>query len=155
MSPILNFQNRAPNIKILKFHVNRDNSAYLEKYNFQWILVCQFWDCHWIRNTKMSSGVVSNPNFEFGWSWTQNKVNFILNFIVYLKKYDFLQTTSNIRKLYFVRKHQNKAPFSSDLLAKFLFCTKKYASDLGTIVWEMRTPSWRGKCAKHFGTKIG
>ena len=31
---MLNFQNIAPNIKLLKFHANRDNQAYLEKYNF-------------------------------------------------------------------------------------------------------------------------
>ena len=32
---ILSFQNRAPDNKLLKFHVNRDNQAYFKKYNFQ------------------------------------------------------------------------------------------------------------------------
>ena len=31
---MLGFQNRAPTIKLLKFHVNRDNNAYLEKFDF-------------------------------------------------------------------------------------------------------------------------
>ena len=31
---MLDFQNRAPNIKLLKFHRNRDNRAYLEKHKF-------------------------------------------------------------------------------------------------------------------------
>ena len=39
---ILGFQNRVSNIKLLKIHTNRDNSAYLEKYDFQRKLVCQF-----------------------------------------------------------------------------------------------------------------
>ena len=32
---ILDFQNRAPDIKILKVHANWDNSAYFEKHNFE------------------------------------------------------------------------------------------------------------------------
>ena len=31
---MLGFQNRALDIKLLKFHINRDNSAYLEKCDF-------------------------------------------------------------------------------------------------------------------------
>ena len=31
---MFDFQNKALNIKRLKFHANRDNSAYLKKYNF-------------------------------------------------------------------------------------------------------------------------
>ena len=34
-SGMLSFQNRAPDIKLLKFHANRNNSAYLEKCDFQ------------------------------------------------------------------------------------------------------------------------
>ena len=32
---MLNFKNRASVIKILKFYINRDNNACLEKHNFQ------------------------------------------------------------------------------------------------------------------------
>ena len=32
---MLSFQNRTPDIKLLKFHINRDNQAYFEKHNFQ------------------------------------------------------------------------------------------------------------------------
>ena len=39
---IFGFQNRASDVKILKFNVNGDNSAYLEKRDFQRKLVCQF-----------------------------------------------------------------------------------------------------------------
>ena len=37
---MLGFQNRVTDTKLLKFHVNRENSAYLEKYYFQQKLVC-------------------------------------------------------------------------------------------------------------------
>ena len=33
---MLGLQNRAAYIKILKFHINWDNSTYLENQNFQW-----------------------------------------------------------------------------------------------------------------------
>ena len=36
---ILNFQNRALDIKILKIHANQDNSTYLEKCDFKQMLV--------------------------------------------------------------------------------------------------------------------
>ena len=39
---MLSFQNKALTVKLLKFHVNQDNSTYLKKYNFQRKLVCQF-----------------------------------------------------------------------------------------------------------------
>ena len=58
------FQNKAPVVKILKFHVNQDNSAYLEKYNFWQKLVYQFWDCHWICGIETSLWVVSDSDFE-------------------------------------------------------------------------------------------
>ena len=32
---MLGYQNRASDIKLLKFHANQDNNAYLEKQNFQ------------------------------------------------------------------------------------------------------------------------
>ena len=63
---MLGFQNKAPDIKILKFHVNQDNSAYLEKYDFQWKLVCQLLDRYWIHGIEKSLEVVSNFDFE---SW--------------------------------------------------------------------------------------
>ena len=38
---MLSFQNRVPDIKLLKFHVNRDNQTYLKKCNFLRKLICQ------------------------------------------------------------------------------------------------------------------
>ena len=38
---MLGFQNRSPDIKLLLFHIKRDNSVYLEKHDFQRKLVCQ------------------------------------------------------------------------------------------------------------------
>ena len=35
LKSMLNFQNKAPDIKILKIHINRDNIAYLKKLDFQ------------------------------------------------------------------------------------------------------------------------
>ena len=32
---MLGFQNKAPNIKLLKFQANQDNNAYLKKHDFQ------------------------------------------------------------------------------------------------------------------------
>ena len=61
---MLGFQNRAPNFKMLKFHVNQDNSAYLEKYDFQWKLVYQLWDHHWIHGIEIISKMVSDSDFE-------------------------------------------------------------------------------------------
>ena len=40
-SDVLGFQNRAPDTKLLKFHANQDNSAYLKKCDFQHKLICQ------------------------------------------------------------------------------------------------------------------
>ena len=37
---MLNFQTRAPDIKLLKFYTNQDNNAYFEKYDFQRKLIC-------------------------------------------------------------------------------------------------------------------
>ena len=38
---MLGFQNNARDPKLLKFHANRDNRAYLKKHDFQRKLVCQ------------------------------------------------------------------------------------------------------------------
>ena len=61
---ILYFQNKASDIKLLKFHANQDNSIYLKKCDFQRKLVCQFRDNHWICGIKMSPKMVSNPYFK-------------------------------------------------------------------------------------------
>ena len=39
---ILGFQNRASDIKLLKFYANQDNIVYIRKYDFQRKLVYQF-----------------------------------------------------------------------------------------------------------------
>ena len=61
---VLIFQNRISNIKLLKFHTNRDNMTYLEKCDFQRKLICQIWDFHWIHDVEMSPKVVLDPNSE-------------------------------------------------------------------------------------------
>ena len=58
---MLGFQNRAMDIKLLKYHINRDNKTYLKKHHFQWKLVCQFLDHQWICSIEMSLGVVLDP----------------------------------------------------------------------------------------------
>ena len=63
---MLSFQNRALDINVLKFHVNRDNNAHFGKCNFQRKFVSQFWDHHWIHGIETSQGVVSDPDSE---SW--------------------------------------------------------------------------------------
>ena len=72
---ILGFQNRAPDIKLVKFHENWDNNAYLKKFNFQRKLIYQFWNFHWIHSVKTSLSVVSDPISSSSWSYTQNKIN--------------------------------------------------------------------------------
>ena len=61
---MLSFQNRASDIKLLKFYVNQYNKAYLEKHNFQWKLIYQIWDYHWIHGIETSLEVVSNFDFK-------------------------------------------------------------------------------------------
>ena len=61
---MLSFQSRASNIKLLKFHVNQDKRAYLEKCDFLRNLVSRFWDRHLIRGVEMSQRVVSVSDFE-------------------------------------------------------------------------------------------
>ena len=53
-----------PDIKLLKFHANQNNSAYLEKCDFQQKLVFQFWDRYWVHGIKTSLGEVSDPDSE-------------------------------------------------------------------------------------------
>ena len=57
-------KHRALDIKLLNFYANRDNSAYLEKYNFQQKLVCQFYYHHWIRDIETSPTMVSDLDSE-------------------------------------------------------------------------------------------
>ena len=94
---MLGFQNKALDSKLLKFHLNRDNSAYLEKYDFQWKLVCQLWDCHWIHGVETSSEVVSDLDFKsllvLQAQWCKLKLAI---FTVSLKKCKFLQVAPNI-----------------------------------------------------------
>ena len=94
---ILGFQSRDPDIKLLKFHSNRDNWAYIEKHDFQWKFVCQIWDCHWIHVVEMRLTVVLDPDSEteIALHAKQRKV-LIVNFTDCLKKCDILQMTSNI-----------------------------------------------------------
>ena len=61
---MLDFQNRTPYIKLLKFHVNRDNMTYLEKYNFQRKLVYQIEIAIGFMASKMSLGMVSDLDSE-------------------------------------------------------------------------------------------
>ena len=55
---MLGFQNKAPNIKLLKIHANQENWAYLEKHDIQRKLIFQIWDHYWIHHIETSPGVV-------------------------------------------------------------------------------------------------
>ena len=74
---MLGFQNRAPDTKLLKFHINQDNRAYLEKHDFQWKLIYQFWDRHLICTSKQvqewSWILIPIPS----WPCTQNETKFL------------------------------------------------------------------------------
>ena len=62
---MLGFQNRTLDNKLMKFYVNRDNRAYLEKCSFQRKLVLQIWDCHWIHGIETNMKVVLDPDSKF------------------------------------------------------------------------------------------
>ena len=101
---MLDFQNKALDSKLLKFHANRDNQAYLEKCDFQRKLVYQIWDCHWIRGIETSSRVVSDSESYLVLHAKRNKVK--LTFLtVRLEKREFLQMTPNIDILSTVGKY--------------------------------------------------
>ena len=61
---MLGFQNKAPNTKLLQFYENQGNEAYLEKCDFQRMLICQIWGHHWICGIETSPKVISTLNFE-------------------------------------------------------------------------------------------
>ena len=110
---MLDFQNRVLNIKILKIHVNRDNNTYIEKCNFQWKLICRFWDHYWICGIETSSEMVLDFDFEsqlvMQAKWDKLKLTF---FIVCVKKCDFfckwLQTLANYIPLKSIFHHEYK-----------------------------------------------
>ena len=103
---ILDFQNRGMNIKLLIFHVNWDNQAYLEKWDFQQKFICQIWDSHWICSVEASPEGVSNPNSEFQLDLHAKRDKVKLAFlIVNLGKCDVLQTTPNLDILYTIGKN--------------------------------------------------
>ena len=83
---MLGFQNKALDVKILKFHTNHDNNIYLEKCDFQQKLVFQFWDHHWICDVETSLGVVSDSNSSPGWPYMQNEANFNWQFSQFISK---------------------------------------------------------------------
>ena len=89
-------QNRALDIKLLKFHKNRNNQAYLRKRDFQRKLVCQIWDHYWIHGIETSLGVVSDSNSEFLLALHLKRGKAKLAFMtISLEKCDFLQTVQN------------------------------------------------------------
>ena len=61
---MLSFQNRATYIKLLKFHINRDERAYFEKVIYNESSFLRFWECHWICGVAMSLGVCSDSDLE-------------------------------------------------------------------------------------------
>ena len=96
---MFSFQNRVPDIKILKFHRNQDNSVYLDKSNFQQKLIFQLWDYHWIHGIEMSMWVVSDPDFESRLACTQNEANTNLHFSQCLEKCDFFPNNFKHRQI--------------------------------------------------------
>ena len=100
---MINFKNRSS-----YYDVTQIDTIVLTSKNtiFQLKLVCKIWCCHWIcwieTSPKMVSNLDSKSLLFLHAKW--GKV-LTINFIDYLEKYDFLQTTSNIGKLYTIGKH--------------------------------------------------
>ena len=93
---MLGFQNKALDIKLLKFYANRDNWACIKKCDFRRKLVYQIWDCYWIRGVEMSLGVVLDLDF----------INCqTVNFINCLEKCEVLKMNSNIDIWYTIKKY--------------------------------------------------
>ena len=59
---MLDFQNRGSNIKLLKFHVKRDNSAYLKKYIFNISSFVNYETIIEFMTSQKSPKVVSDPD---------------------------------------------------------------------------------------------
>ena len=126
---MLDFQNRAPDIKLLKIHTKLRQWYLLRKTQFSTKVCLPILNHYWIRSVKKSLGVVSDPDSEY----TQNEGNlnwhfsqFVSKNVIFCKR---LQTQANYILLenIFCYKYefgllpQNKAMFGSDPLAKFPF----------------------------------
>ena len=81
---ILGFQNRASNIEILKFHINRDNSDYLKKCDFN---ISSF------SNSEVTIGFMAlNRKWyqilisSLSWRYMQNEINFNWQFSPFVSK---------------------------------------------------------------------
>ena len=100
------FQNRASDYKLLKFHGNQDNQAYLKKIDCQQKLVFQILYCHWIQSDETSLGVIADPDSEFRLALHAKRGKYFnYQFTDYIEKCDFFQTTSNIDILYTIGKN--------------------------------------------------
>ena len=99
---MLNFQNRALNIRLLRFHINRNNSTYLKNVIFNKSsfsnskIAIEFVALKRVHNRSQILIQVS-----VGLTHKMRQT-LTVDFTYYLKKYDFLQMTSNIDKLYTV-----------------------------------------------------
>ena len=128
---MLSFQNRAPGIKLLIIHTNRDDLGYLEKRDLQWSLICQIWDSHWICDVETSPRVVSHLDFESQLALHAKQGTINLAFYrlsrktwIFVNEYkyrhiiyrwkSFFTMINNSRSL-----AQNMVPFDSDQLSKF------------------------------------
>ena len=127
---MLGFQNKVSDIILLKFHSNRDNWAYLKKYDFQRKLIFQIWGCGCICGIEMSPEVVSYPDFDSQLALHAKQDNFNLQFR--FEKHGFRNISQHrqyiyiyhFKEFFLMSKNpkllpQNKAPFGSNLVAKF------------------------------------
>ena len=83
---ILDFQNRVLNVKILKFNSNWDNSAYLEKYDFQRKLGYQFEIVIGFVTSKQVHKWSMIMISSLSWLCTQNEANFNWQFSHFVSK---------------------------------------------------------------------
>ena len=143
------FQNRAPYIKLLKFHANQDNSSYLKKCDFQQKLICEFWDCYWIHSIEKSLGVVSDLDSKSRFALhVKMRQTLIVNFHRLCRKMWLFTNGFKYRKIVYYWKAflvtsvnsgslpQNKALFSSYPLTKFSVFARKYMPTIWALLSE-------------------
>ena len=142
---ILGFKNRTSDLKLLKSHLNWDNSAYLQNAIFNENsftnseIAIRFMTSKQFR--KWSQVMILSP----GWPCMQKRQTLIVNFTD-SRKSDFLQTTLNIDKLYTVGKNFSSRVWIRDLYLKirlrlarihlqsFRFWMKKHANVPRTFI---------------------
>ena len=130
---MLDFQNKALYSKLLKFHANQNNQTNLKKHDFQWKLICQMWNRHYIRGIETSPGVVLNSDSESRSALhaKQDKLKLACS-TVSLKKRDFLQIAPKISNIYI----SNRSSWRNELIRTNI-----------KSEWRLRRDKWAVKVA--------